>query len=302
MAPRRRARPGLRRHLLLRSRPLLLLLLPPLLPPPRAASAATPRVFCYVVVATPAEEALAAVHRREGTHRAHCDAITFFGDRRTPLLTPFLPPGAGPGALVTPKGGPAWFGAPVTLNLPVFLALWRHLRDARTLEAGGWDWVVKLDADALLSPGPRGLRARLRGAPPGVLMNVRSRRPDGSEELRLIGPVVAWSAGAFRTFLAGVDRCHAKIDHAGARDGVVKSIDDWFSHLCADHLGIPTPYQESLLDDWSLRQPGVHPGRCGEVQAWSGAAVMHPLKRPDALLGCWQSLLAAAAAARRAEL
>ena len=156
MAPRRRARPGLRRHLLLRSRPLLLLLLPPLLPPPRAASAATPRVFCYVVVATPAEEALAAVHRREGTHRAHCDAITFFGDRRTPLLTPFLPPGAGPGALVTPKGGPAWFGAPVTLNLPVFLALWRHLRDARTLEAGGWDWVVKLDADALLSPGPRG--------------------------------------------------------------------------------------------------------------------------------------------------
>ena len=292
MAPRRRARPGLRR--LLRSLPLL-----PLLPLPRAATAATPRVFCYAVVATPAEEALAAVHRREGTHRGQCDEITFFGDRRTPLLTPFLPAGAGPGALVTPKGGPSWFGAPVTLNLPVFLALWRHLRDARTLEAGGWDWVVKLDADALLSPGPRGLRARLRGAPPGVLMNVRSRRPDGSEELRLIGPVLAWSAGAFRTFLAGVDRCAAEIDHAGARDGVAP-IDDWFSHLCADLLGVPTPYQPSLLDDWSLKQPGVHPGRCGEAQAWSGAAVMHPLKRPDALLGCWQSLLAAAA--RRAEL
>ena len=297
MAPRRRTRPGLRR--LLRSLPLPLLLLP--LPLPRAATAATPRVFCYAVVATPAEEALAAVHRREGTHRGQCDEITFFGDRRTPLLTPFLPAGAGPGALVTPKGGPSWFGAPVTLNLPVFLALWRHLRDARTLEAGGWDWVVKLDADALLSPGPRGLRARLRGAPPGVLMNVRSRRPDGSEELRLIGPVLAWSAGAFRTFLAGVDRCHAEIeiDHAGARDGVAP-VDDWFSHLCADLLGVPTPYQPSLLDDWSLRQPGVHPGRCGEAQAWSGAAVMHPLKRPDALLGCWQSLLAAAA--RRAEL
>ena len=53
-----------------------------------------------------------------------------------------------------------------------------------------------------------------------MLMNVRSRRPDGSEELRLIGPVVAWSAGAFRTFLAGVDRCAAEIDHAGDLDHI----------------------------------------------------------------------------------
>eukprot|EP00933_Yihiella_yeosuensis_P033177 TRINITY_DN26894_c0_g1_i1.p1 TRINITY_DN26894_c0_g1~~TRINITY_DN26894_c0_g1_i1.p1 ORF type:complete len:279 (-),score=41.11 TRINITY_DN26894_c0_g1_i1:112-948(-) len=152
------------------------------------------------------------------------------------------------------------------MNAGVFLRVWRHIfREGRFRH---YDWTVKVDPDTVF------LSDRLTRS----LQSLHQREDSRSYLLnglaKLWGPIEVLSRGAMETFAAEVNGCEAEINPLDKGE-------DYFLHLCMDHLGLDALVLPSLLSMSRWRKSPCN----------SSHIAFHPFKREVNLIGCLQRTL-----------
>eukprot|EP00929_Paragymnodinium_shiwhaense_P105875 TRINITY_DN70934_c0_g1_i1.p1 TRINITY_DN70934_c0_g1~~TRINITY_DN70934_c0_g1_i1.p1 ORF type:complete len:267 (+),score=19.91 TRINITY_DN70934_c0_g1_i1:215-1015(+) len=214
---------------------------------------ARPSVFCFALANSEREVSLLEVQQQAAVGIFACDEWVVYSNRSLPTLSARTLGGL---TLDVPRGG----RYESLLNSEAFQAIWRDIFWQRRYRSH--DWTVKVDPDTALSV-PH-LRHMLReigeASQPVFLLNGLGV---------LWGAIEVLSLGAMHAFADGSASCESSIDISGKGE-------DWYLHLCMEHLGLQGVVAARLL---SLRP--WHQGPCNGSEA-----AFHPFKSRGALLAC----------------
>jgi hypothetical protein len=226
----------------------------------KAEAEREPTLFCFVVVrpnTSEVELVAAALELDDGLKS--CDHHVVYSNV-TALSAPGVP---GPifadaairGNMDVPRGGVY----NTAMNTPVFQQVYRKMFYDK--QFGEYDWVVKLDADAVVSVSKlRSTLAKHNPADPQILGIGHVMR----------GCAMAVTSGALARYAARPAICEKMVD--------IRNIgEDWYLTYCMKFLGVPKVVDEALVVDSSPD---------GQLKCDDAHAVFHPAADAHAYRSC----------------
>merc|ERR1711992_263947 len=166
----------------------------------------------------------------------------------------------------------------------IFFEAWKKMRDEQ--EYQNYDWVVKVDADAVFLPAR--LLDRLRDQPvtdKGIYMENCKKVMYG-----FFGNLEVVSINGWQTFLENLDDCKSTLDYKGYNWKFGPWGEDLFAQKCMDLHGVSKVWAFDVTTDGACE--ATRPEGEKKNKKWkpdcttAKTPAIHPFKKPDAYFNC----------------
>lgn len=159
-------------------------------------------------------------------------------------------------------------GESTLINTDVFLNVFEQVK-----QAGEWfkyDWIVKVDPDAVLIPWRLKWHIQALHPPRDTPIYLKNNHMDpGLGNNGFLGAVEVFSKTALELYFDNWEGCKSSLGLSAGEDGFFKG--------CMDAMGV------GYMTDGNMFQPDYDPAICRKQDR----AAFHPLKKPDAWQCCW---------------
>jgi len=177
------------------------------------------------------------------------------------------------------------------INTGMFIQVWKAIGEAGHFAK--WDWVVKVDPDAVFVP--ERLRNRIQWMPRtvsgSVLQNCKY------VDYGFFGNLEVYSITAFKILLANLDTCYTLVPwKIGIKNGIHGPMgEDLFAEICMEKNGVNKIEAFDVTADGACafnRPEGQKKNKTFQPDCKTQKPAMHPFKKPDAYFKCLDETMA----------